>query len=92
MVIQSLTVLLLCTYVRLLILLYWFIFLFGFKLHLFFLSFIIIYSNFQVNECIEEYEELNVWFVNQARTKLMFVWRYEYEPLWTSDSGEVLQL
>ncbi|XP_063223755.1 DNA replication licensing factor Mcm7 [Bacillus rossius redtenbacheri] len=27
----------------------------------------------QVEECIEEYEELNVWQVNQARTKLTFV-------------------
>lgn len=31
------------------------------------------YKPDQVNECIEEYEELNVWQVNQARTKLMFV-------------------
>lgn len=27
----------------------------------------------QVNECIEEYEELNVWQVNQARTKITFI-------------------
>lgn len=31
------------------------------------------YKPDQVNECIEEYEELNVWQVNQARTKLTFV-------------------
>ncbi|KAK8391499.1 hypothetical protein O3P69_017220 [Scylla paramamosain] len=31
------------------------------------------YKPDQVNECIEEYEELNVWYVNQARTKLTFV-------------------
>ncbi|XP_046988430.1 DNA replication licensing factor Mcm7 [Schistocerca americana] len=27
----------------------------------------------QIDECIEEYEELNVWHVNQARTKITFV-------------------
>lgn len=27
----------------------------------------------QVNECIEAYEELNVWQVNQARTKITFM-------------------
>ena len=27
----------------------------------------------QVDECIEEYEELNVWQVNQARTKITFI-------------------
>ncbi|GLG99947.1 DNA replication licensing factor MCM7 [Gryllus bimaculatus] len=27
----------------------------------------------QVEECIEEYEELNVWQINQARTKLTFI-------------------
>ncbi|XP_067014629.2 DNA replication licensing factor Mcm7 [Anabrus simplex] len=27
----------------------------------------------QVEECVEEYEELNVWQINQARTKLTFV-------------------
>ncbi|XP_046607823.1 DNA replication licensing factor Mcm7 isoform X1 [Neodiprion virginianus] len=27
----------------------------------------------QVNECIEEYEELNVWQVNQARTQITFL-------------------
>jgi DNA replication licensing factor MCM7 len=27
----------------------------------------------QVDEAIEEYEELNVWQVNQARTKITFV-------------------
>jgi len=26
-----------------------------------------------VEECLEEYEELNVWQVNQARTKITFV-------------------
>ncbi|XP_071512260.1 DNA replication licensing factor mcm7 [Panulirus ornatus] len=31
------------------------------------------YKPDQVNECIEEYEELNVWQLNQARTKLTFV-------------------
>ena len=27
----------------------------------------------QVDECVEEYEELNVWQVNQTRTQLTFV-------------------
>ena len=27
----------------------------------------------QVDECIEEYEELNVWQINQAKTKLIFL-------------------
>lgn len=27
----------------------------------------------QIEECIEEYEELNVWHINQARTKITFV-------------------
>jgi len=27
----------------------------------------------QVDECVEEYEELNVWQVNQTRTTLTFV-------------------
>lgn len=27
----------------------------------------------QIEEAIEEYEELNVWQVNQARTKITFV-------------------
>ena len=27
----------------------------------------------QVDECVEEYEELNVWLVNQTRTNLTFV-------------------
>lgn len=27
----------------------------------------------QVDACIEEYEELNVWQVNHARTKITFV-------------------
>lgn len=31
------------------------------------------YNQDQVMECIEEYEELNVWQVNQARTKVTFV-------------------
>ncbi|KAK8753412.1 hypothetical protein OTU49_004395 [Cherax quadricarinatus] len=31
------------------------------------------YKPDQVTECIEEYEELNVWQLNQARTKLTFV-------------------
>ena len=26
-----------------------------------------------INECIEEYEELNVWQVNQKRDKLIFL-------------------
>ncbi|XP_074657741.1 DNA replication licensing factor mcm7-like [Tubulanus polymorphus] len=31
------------------------------------------YKPDQVQECIEEYEELNVWQVNQAKSKLVFV-------------------
>lgn len=31
------------------------------------------YNPDQVDECIEEYEELNVWLVNQTRTKLTFI-------------------
>ena len=31
------------------------------------------YKPDQVDACIEEYEELNVWQVNQAHTKLTFV-------------------
>lgn len=31
------------------------------------------YQPDQVDECIEEYEELNVWQVNQARTTITFV-------------------
>ena len=27
----------------------------------------------QIDECLEEYEELNVWQINQARTRLTFV-------------------
>jgi DNA replication licensing factor MCM7 len=27
----------------------------------------------QVDSCIEEYEELNVWQVNQTRTKITFI-------------------
>ena len=27
----------------------------------------------QIEECIEEYEELNVWSVNQTKTKITFV-------------------
>ena len=27
----------------------------------------------QVDACIEEYEELNVWQVNQAHTKITFI-------------------
>ena len=27
----------------------------------------------QIDECIEEYEELNVWSVNQTKTKITFV-------------------
>lgn len=31
------------------------------------------YNPDQVDACIEEYEELNVWQVNQTRTKLTFI-------------------
>jgi DNA replication licensing factor MCM7 len=31
------------------------------------------YKPDQVEECLEEYEELNVWLINQARTKITFV-------------------
>nr|CAD7446228.1 unnamed protein product [Timema bartmani] len=31
------------------------------------------YKPDQVEECLEEYEELNVWQINQARTKITFV-------------------
>ncbi|XP_076058783.1 minichromosome maintenance 7 [Oratosquilla oratoria] len=31
------------------------------------------YKPDQVNECVEEYEELNVWQLNQTRTRLTFV-------------------
>jgi len=31
------------------------------------------FTHDQINECIEEYEELNVWQVNQARTTVTFV-------------------
>lgn len=31
------------------------------------------YKPDQVEQCIEEYEELNVWQINQARTKITFV-------------------
>lgn len=31
------------------------------------------YKPDQVDSCIEEYEELNVWQVNQTRTKLTFI-------------------
>lgn len=29
----------------------------------------------QFQEALEEYEELNVWQVNQARSRITFVWR-----------------
>ena len=32
------------------------------------------YKPDQIDACLEEYEELNVWQVNQAHTKLTFVW------------------
>ena len=31
------------------------------------------YKPDQVDACIEEYEELNVWQVNQAHTKITFI-------------------
>lgn len=31
------------------------------------------YNPNQVEECLEEYEELNVWLINQARTQITFV-------------------
>lgn len=31
------------------------------------------YKPDQVDQCIEEYEQLNVWQVNQTRTKIMFI-------------------
>lgn len=31
------------------------------------------FSDAQINDCIEEYEELNVWQVNQARSKITFL-------------------
>ena len=31
------------------------------------------YKPDQIEECLEEYEELNVWLINQARTKITFV-------------------
>lgn len=31
------------------------------------------YNRQQVDSCIEEYEELNVWQVNQTHTKLTFI-------------------
>jgi DNA replication licensing factor MCM7 len=31
------------------------------------------YKPDQIDSCLEEYEELNVWQVNQAQTKLTFV-------------------
>lgn len=31
------------------------------------------YNPHQVESCIEEYEELNVWQVNQTHTKLTFI-------------------
>lgn len=31
------------------------------------------YKPDQIDECLEEYEELNVWQINHARTRLTFV-------------------
>jgi DNA replication licensing factor MCM7 len=31
------------------------------------------YKPDQIDECIEEYEELNVWQIDTKRTKIMFV-------------------
>lgn len=31
------------------------------------------YKPDQIDEALEEYEELNVWHINQARTKITFV-------------------
>ena len=31
------------------------------------------YKPDQINECIEEYEQLNIWHLNQARTKVTFI-------------------
>jgi len=31
------------------------------------------YKPAQIDKCIEDYEELNVWQVNQAKTKITFV-------------------
>lgn len=31
------------------------------------------YKPDQVDECLEDYEKLNVWQVNQTRTEIMFI-------------------
>lgn len=32
------------------------------------------YTPNQFDECLDEYERLNVWHINQSRTRITFVW------------------